>query len=136
MAEQARDRRVVVEVEVESGDDYRQRVRITGTPEQVLKVVPASLKLMRGTMKEGERARIRKRFVAAAHVVVFGVAALSVIGLALDFANFRDFNTGALFAMGGWVLSSIIYFYLAIIKDAFGLKITVPKPPTLPSNRP
>lgn len=87
-------------------------------------------------MKEVERARIRKRFVAAAHVVVFGVAALSIVGLVLDFANVRDFNTTALFTMGGWVLGSIIYFYLAIIKDVFGLKVTVPKPPTLPSSRP
>ena len=130
--EQASDGRVEIEVEVEFSGDIRQRVRIVGTPEQVLKVAPASMKLLRDTVKEAERARIRKRFVGAAHIVVFGVAALSIIGLALDFANIRDFNTTALFTMGGWVLGSIIYFYLAIIKDVFGLKITVPKPPTLP----
>ena len=94
------------------------------------------MELLRDTVNQAERARIRKRFISAAHIVVFGVAALSIIGLALDFANVRDFNTTALFTMGGWVLSSIIYFYLAIIKDVFGLKITVPKPPTLPPNRP
>jgi hypothetical protein len=131
-SERAPDRNVEIEVEVEFSGDIRQRVRIIGPPEQVVKVVPATLQLLRGTMKEAERARIRNRFVAAAHVVVFGVAALSIIGLVLDFANVRDFNTAALFIMGGWVLGSIIYFYLAIIKDAFRLKITVPKPPTLP----
>lgn len=85
-------------------------------------------------MKEAERARIRRRFMAAAHVVVFAMAALSILGLSLDFANIRDFNTAALLIMGGWILGSVVYFYLAIIKDAFGLKVQVPKPPTWPHN--
>jgi hypothetical protein len=127
---------VAIEVEVEFSGDIRQRVRMEGPPEQVLKVAPVAFELVRDMMNEGERARIRKRFVAAAHVVVFGVAALSIVGLALDFANVRDFNTAGLFSMGVWVLGSIIYFYLAIIKDVFGLKVTVPKPPTLPPSRP
>ena len=127
---------VAIEVEVEFSGDIRQRVRMEGPPEQVLKVAPAAFELVRDMMNEVERARIRKRFVAAAHVVVFGVAALSIVGLALDFANVRDFNTAGLFTMGGWVLGSIIYFYLAIIKDVFGLKVTIPKPPTLPPSRP
>lgn len=126
---------VAIEVEVEFSGDIRQRVRVEGSPEHVLKVAPAAFELVRNMMDKGERARIRKRFVAAAHFVVFGVAALSVVGLALDFANVRDFNTVGLFTMGAWVLGSIIYFYLAIIKDAFGLKVTVPKPPTLPPGR-
>ncbi len=124
---------VPVEVEIEFSGDLRPRVRLKGPPEKVLKVVPAAVQLMRDAMKEVERTRIRKRFVAAAHVVVFGLAALSIIGLALDFANVRDFNTAALFTMGGWVLGSIVYFYLAIVRDAFGLKVAVPKPPSLPS---
>jgi hypothetical protein len=127
---------VAIDVEVEFSGDLRQRVRMEGPPEQVLKIAPAAFELVIDMMKEVERARIRRRFVAAAHVVVFGVAALSIVGLALDFANVRNFNTGALFTMGAWVLGSIIYFYLAIIKDAFGLKVTVPRPPTLPSSRP
>lgn len=107
-----------------------------GPPEQVLKVAPTAFELVTNMMDKAERARNRRRFVAAAHVVVFGVAALSIVGLSLDFANVRDFNTAGLFTMGGWVLGSIIYFYLAIIKDAFGLKVTVPKPPALPPSGP
>jgi hypothetical protein len=41
---------VAIEVEVESGD-FRQRVRIEGQPEQVLKVAPAAFELVRKRMK-------------------------------------------------------------------------------------
>jgi hypothetical protein len=131
----ARGGSVSYKVEIEYSGDIRQRVVVDGSPEQVLKVGPAVVQLVRDTMKEVERARIRRRFAIAAHVLVFGVAALSIVGLVLDFVNFRDFNTGPLFAMGGWVVGGIIYFYLAIIKDVFGLKVSVPKPPTLSSGK-
>jgi hypothetical protein len=105
-SEHAENDSVAVEVEVNFSGDFSQRVRLEGTPEQVLKVAPAAFQLLIDTMKEAERRQNRKRFMVAASIVVFSGAALSLVGLMLDFANVRNFNTRALFTMGVWLLTS------------------------------
>lgn len=72
----------------------------------------------------------RRRFMSAAHVLVFSIAALAVIGMALHFANFRRFNTQFLVGMGLWIVGSAAWIYFTIIKKAARVKGSLPKPPT------
>lgn len=110
-----------VEIDLEIDEDFRVRIR-TESPREAIEVVNAM-------MKEAERRRMRRTFFAAAHVVVFGVAALSVAGMVAHVLNLRPMNVPFLAGMGAWTVGTVIYLYFVIIRDVFGLTVKVPPPP-------
>src|SRR5689334_1017270 len=94
-----------VDVEIDFSENFSTRIRIRGPIDEVRKVLPEVLvdaeRARAMAMQKAEQARYRRQFFSTAHWLVFGVAALSVLGLVLDFLNIYDFNTRALYTMGG-----------------------------------
>jgi hypothetical protein len=120
-----------VEITIDIDEDFSTRIRIVGRPEDVIRVTENGVvaKLTEGSMQSSERARMRRQFFGAAHVVVFTVAFLSIAGMVAHFLNIRHFDTTFLASMGAWTLGTIIYVYFVIVKDVFGLKTNIPRPP-------
>lgn len=105
------------------------RIQVRGKGEAVHSVLQDVMLDWRQLVKERERARMRRYFFSTAHVFIFGVAVLAVIGFGADFLKLREFNTRALWGMGAWIVVSIAWLYFAIIKDVFKLKGNGPPPP-------
>jgi hypothetical protein len=120
------DGEVVVDIEI--AEDFSARYSIRGSPEAVIKVAEAIVPKL--DPKEQYREQYRRKFFAAAHIFVFGVAVLSVAGMVAHFLDLRKFNLMFLTGMGVWTVGSIIWLYLAIIKDVFGVRVPLRPPPT------
>lgn len=119
-------RQEIFSLKIETGEDFRCRIHMTGSARNVKEVAK---ELIPSIMREIEQARYRKRFFSAAHLIVFSVAGLSVLGMVAHFLNLRQFNTLFLVGMGAWTVGSIIYLYLVIIRDVFGVKANIREPP-------
>ena len=119
-----------IHIDVDESGDFR--ISTVGVqPQDVQKLVSATFSEIQKMNREQERARIRRFFFNGAHVFVFVLAGLCVLGFVADFLNYRDFNTFALFLMGGWFVGTLCWLYFVIIKDSFGFKDEIPRPPSL-----
>ena len=113
-----------IEVNLEINDDFTVRLKATGDSEDVEEVVKM-------VMDKTDQARLRRRFLKWAHPLVFTVAVLSILGMAAHFLNLWEFNVRFLVSMGTWTLGTILWIYFSIIRDVFGIKEGIHRPPKL-----
>jgi hypothetical protein len=126
------------ETEIDIEEDYRGRllekrkIRIKSTSADVDKTLLQVDAWMSKQDHDRDQREIRRvAFYTLTGVFVLG-ALLSLLGMALHFANFRTFDTTYLNMMGLWVVGTGVWLWFAIVKDVFHLKdvhISPPAPP-------
>lgn len=119
-----------ISVDVQIASDFRIRIK-TSNPEHVVSITKELTVISEEHDERKERRQMRRFFFYSAHVLVFGIAIASAVGIVLDFFGVIDVETKLFGAMITWIIISIAWYYFAIIKDLFKIKKQPPPPPSI-----